>query len=1171
MNLLNIFNQNNVSWLTYAGGIALSLFACFVAYVVIMGLYICARKKHPSAKYWIELLFILIGLSFSFLMKLAILADIKLENESVKDFELSNYVAYCFSAIYSLVGSLQFEGLPFSFHEMPPELSSLYFGSSIISGLILLSVITAKASYEIYSYLSLQFSKIFDLIPRKKSYYIFNSLTKDSIILAIDIKEKNKKNSVIIFAGNNIPSFSRNNPLCREVMNNSFFYYSLSNGADTKKSVLARLRLKKCNLSMLTFDLENQIQFKKETRGKKREKKLKSKDSIAGVNRQRKKKRIKKQTNECASKSKDINAKNNAQETNTKKRAQKRICEFYFELDDDKKPNQEKNTSDAFFELDHIIEDVFKIKKPKHCIRCIEERKRIARNRVTRAFVKQLYDLYNSFEQINVDKANCFTYNKDDGALNSNVSFNSDDLQTLTNKYKAVEKEIEIKKISLEENEKIVRAIQKYNTQNAEKIADACLKYIHKVAKYRRWLVSEHYILTFSDSNYEFYTRSLQEKVGEIAKNLYSAFKRSFGSIKKYSSIFGEDNSKKKSKNINLNLMAKDYSELIARKSSFEEWKNITKENYDDGTFENMFASVFLKTLSEYLTAANQIHVVNEAHLTSISLVEKRSEAIRDKLEKEKEWAEKKGQVSAIPSFEETLLNHLAYTDSGNNDYKALILGFGGNGQSALNALFYDSAVINKNCELNGFYADVFDQNIKGLDAIFAKNHPLYRCFTVLEGDAVPINEAENVYNQKTADNADNDGEFLSSEIKTDQKDSGQAETQVDEKRKYNIIKNDDIDSVYKALYKGKSIVEEKNDMTFPLIQFHDKSCTSLRFINFFDSVTGSSRGKTKNDYHIIVIAFGSDRKNISIANTIIDDIRRECLYSTAEGSSFKQCIAVNIRDKDNLDKLNWTDKDKMNENLKNLVVFSFGAKENIYSYDMILDYTDQYIYSTNYESMSSIAYMEHTDKLSKDIKNVLNGENADPSTKEISNDNRNKEIEKLMKEIVTLRATANTTYFSCLKNQVSYLRLDNTKMETNRISSVYGDVMRSIIKTLGLQLNGEITLDYDAIKALLLIEHEKWCRFHISEGWIYNKERDNFAKMHDCLIPLKFVDYDKYGFDLINVVMQWKELNAELDAQRNAEGSSSNDEIAKKRTGKGKGRGRNEPQLLNMSSTMKE
>ena len=935
MNLLFAFNQNNLNWAQYVGGIALSVAICFVAYVLIMGLYIFTRKKRPSTKYAIELTFILIGLIFSVAIKLLILADLELGSDSV-DYGVGDYLAYSFSAIYSLVGSLQFEGLPFSFTDMPALQTCLYYGSSIIAGLILLSVITAKASYEIYSIISLRFTKFINYFTKGSSIYIFNSLTKDSIILAKSIKEQNKR-SIIIFAGDNIPSFSRQDALCREIMSNSFYYYSLSSGNDTKKALLYRLKLNICNVSMLTFDMENQG----------------NKTHVA-----------------------------NSKKT-TKVSTQRRICEFYFELDEDKKPNQERNTADAFNEIELILQKTFTMKNG------------IKARKASRHFVQELK-----------------------------------------------------------------------NPRKPKSLEKKCLTFIHGLAKINHWLISEHYVLTFTSTNYEYYARTLKERIMKIIENLFESLSPLLLSTKGFDK----------------NLMTTEFSEFYKRKEDFEteEGKKI---------IENKFAASFLKALLDYLTAANQVHVVNESHLTSISLVEKRSEAI---VRKAKIIPNNSLEKPDFP--EQELLEHLGYTTDGIMPYKALILGFGGNGQSALNALFFDSAIINRNCELNGFYADVFDKSIDDLAAIFAKNHPLYRCFKAVDGNAIPQRQAEEVYS--------NDGK------------DGQDPV---------LIKNDDIENVFKKRYKDDSILNHKNDMTFPLVQFHDKSCVSLEFVNFFDSVTGSPREKNKNEYNIIVISFGSDRKNISIANAIIDDIKREYLYNPKNDSPFKQCIAVNIRDRENLDKLNWTDKDRNNEILKNVCVFSFGAKEDIYSYEKILDYTGQYEYSTNYESMQGLANKnEITERISKYIHKNMYGDMIN-----LTETDRND-----ITTILTYRDSANDVDDDILNNQVSYLKLDNTKMEVNRISNVYGDVMRAVIKKLGTFENGQYSLDFAALKALLILEHEKWCRFYLSEGWIYDETKNESAKIHNCLLPMKFVNYNKYGYDLINVVVQLQKVNSEIQSR---------------------------------------
>lgn len=947
VNLLIGINGNNVNVGEYIAGILMAVLFCAVIYVGIMALYIYTRKKRPSAKYWIELLFIGVGLIISFFIKLFILGDIS--NEEIQH-DVWGYLAYSLSAIYSLVGSLQFEGLPFSFSQMPVLQTCLYFGSSIIAGLIVLSVITAKASYEIYSLISLHFSRAVDVFARKNSIYVFTSLTKDSILLAENIKD-NDKNAVIIFAGNNIPSFSRKEALCREIMNNSFYYYSLSSGTDTKYSLFKRLRLKKSNVSLLSFDMESTNTPQVET---------------SEVNQ---------------------NVSNEENQKKISKRAtQKRLCEFYFELDENKKPNQEGNTTDALKELECVMKETFVLKENDK--------------------------LYNNLFKVLFSKI------------------------------------IDIYKEPREENVK----------PNYE---PPLLSFFYEIAKHNRWCVTEHYILTFSESNYAYYDRQVNEKIDKFVLNNLKLLKSPFlNNLSCFKEVFDID---------------KEIQEL--EKLSFKdaclrirEHKNEKKDAFIK------FLKDFERALVSFLKASNQVHIVNESYLSAISLVEERSKAIKEKALKEK-------KSDACDS----LLGHLGYTENGCSDYKALILGFGGNGQSALNALYYDSAVIDKNFNFNGFYADVIDQNIHDLDGTFSKNHPLYRCFTT--DNPIPMEKSETAYIQEE-----------------------------------NIIKNDEI----KSVYEGKDL-KNKFDMTFPIIQFHNKSCTSLEFINFFDSVTGDTATKAKNNYNIIVIAFGNDRTNINIANAIIDDIRRECFSHPHRKSDFMQVIAVNIRDRDNLNKLNWTEKDKRLWITHGIVVFSFGAKEDIYSYKKILDYRKQYEFSTNYELMQKIACDN------KEIEELSEKLSASYNSTDTYGQNKSDDYNNLINRLLENRKSANENLVDRIVYQTSYLKLDVIKKEVNRISAVYGNVFSAVIKAFLKQQSGlksisdptknQNYLSFDTIKALLKLEHEKWARFYVAHGYIYNETKDEDFKMHDSLIPMRFVKEDKYVYDLINVIRQWEQV----------------------------------------------
>lgn len=885
-NLLFLAQSTNKG--EYALGLLCAVAVCVILYALVMAVYFWVRRKNPSAKYWIECLFTVFAMVLSVGFKLAVLSD----TTDTSKFSTIDYTGYALSAIYSMIGGLSFEGLPFGVDDIGRGISvCLYYGSSILAGLIVLSVITAKASYEIFSMIVIR------CLRRRRSVYVFNSLTEDSLILAKDIAnhhlnelEKYKtlnqsdkklpkpKKALIIFAGNNIPAFSRTDPLCREVMSNSFFYYSLMKGTDTKKSLLTRLGLRRNNLSLLTAQPQYSL----------------TENAVYP----------------------------------SKKGSHTRIAEFYFSVDENNNPLQEKNTADAFDELDAIINDFFAKKNKKRWVSKEDAKKIVG--------------------EFNADKPD---YNK--------ISY------------------------------LIAYALVTENSLT----------------------MSEQYILTRNDLDYQFFARELNKRIDK----LLALFLNGNNSID-LNAVFGfPENSK----------------------------KVVIEKRYLQGVLRKMLLTIF------------QVNVINESYLTSLSLIDERFNALTP----------------------ENIKEHLGgYSDE--NVYKALILGFGKNGQNALHALYFGGSNIAKSGEATQFEAHVFDKDMQELEGIFAKNHPMYCCYKDDDSD-------------------------------------------------YNLNENE-ICAIYDKQLQTTDYKEFCKQMSLPKVVMYDKACTNFDFIDFFDGETGLDEEKTKKSFNIIVVAFGSDRFNLEMANTIIRDIKREYARdNTTKNDNAIQCIAVNIRDKENLGKLDWTDSDK--QKIKNIVVFPFGTKENLYTFDNILNHASEYEFNTNYNNMSGkIDYRafdetnkiaDYTQRVAKTLDVLCASYGVQPSTTDGITVYNN-----LIKKIYDVRQNADKSQIDSINYNLEYFALDGFRKESNRASFMYSKIMARQIAELVDKNDNGFVLDAKAIGLLLKIEHDRWSRFHIANGWIYNKKKNLNDKMHNCLLPLVEIDATSYAYDLINVIPQLNE-----------------------------------------------
>ena len=208
--------------LVYVLGIIQGIFIVVLLWAATMAIYLWARKKWAHTKYAIEIIFV----SFVVLAG-AIILLIGFYNkgdDGAKTF---------FEAVYTTIGNVTFEGLT---GDLTGYCEVAFFGWAIYAGLTFLSIITAKTSYEAFSYVKLRMSE------EGKDVYVFSALTEETLLLAESIeKEKGTENCVIVFAGQSLEPFDRKDDLCREVMAKGYAYWSFSKGS--KKTIAKVLHL----------------------------------------------------------------------------------------------------------------------------------------------------------------------------------------------------------------------------------------------------------------------------------------------------------------------------------------------------------------------------------------------------------------------------------------------------------------------------------------------------------------------------------------------------------------------------------------------------------------------------------------------------------------------------------------------------------------------------------------------------------------------------------------------------------------------------------------------------------------------------------------------------------------------------------------------------------------
>lgn len=256
-------------------GILIGVVALAAAYAVTMCGYFALRRKMPGAKFFVEIVIMGVATAFSFCVKLTVY--MLQEGDNIED-----GAAALFFAVYKAVAGLALDGID-SVSELGGLVNCLYSGVSLYAVLVFFSVISAKASYETYSYFALRL--LGSTMKDGTDIYIFMTVTEDALTLADDIAAREiyakeddekldlrtriarvplrikamfggkklasgekKRRCIIIFSGDGIGVFDRKDPLHREIMARGYYYWNFDKVKyGSEKSLLKRLHLYKDN------------------------------------------------------------------------------------------------------------------------------------------------------------------------------------------------------------------------------------------------------------------------------------------------------------------------------------------------------------------------------------------------------------------------------------------------------------------------------------------------------------------------------------------------------------------------------------------------------------------------------------------------------------------------------------------------------------------------------------------------------------------------------------------------------------------------------------------------------------------------------------------------------------------------------------------------------------
>jgi hypothetical protein len=212
------------------------------------------------------------------------------------------------------------------------------------------------------------------------------------------------------------------------------------------------------------------------------------------------------------------------------------------------------------------------------------------------------------------------------------------------------------------------------------------------------------------------------------------------------------------------------------------------------------------------------------------------------------------------------------------------------------------------------------------------------------------------------------------------------------------------------------------------------------------------------------------------------------CERASSERTS-ETTIYVNIRDKKNYERINWNNFSK--DFAKEINVVVYGASENMFSYDMIIDDSDAMKYNYGYSFLQGRIY------------NNLRGYYMGLSQKKIE-------------DLIQLAIPADGYEANYRVMREKWLLIDAFKKQSNYAAFNFGVYYRAFYED-ALTNNKQITRE--EVIRLALVEHERWNRFHIANGWFFDPKRCDEIKIHNNICSANMLTVSNKLYDLINVI----------------------------------------------------
>ena len=517
--------------------------------------------------------------------------------------------------------------------------------------------------------------------------------------------------------------------------------------------------------------------------------------------------------------------------------------------------------------------------------------------------------------------------------------------------------------------------------------------------------------------------------------------------ISKYSSLINEMHSKTIVKKEGADKDRIDKKEIDNVEQQYIQYFIYVNNEVNSEFFDEMLKSKLPKGIDAKLFNIYKkyfrIKGFSEAQLCGLSLLTKRQEV----------------EVNRILTNKEiNLVNE--------DVHRALIIGFGPNGQASLKNLFLDSAGVCRNSYVSsGFEAYILDRNIDSFSGVYELSHP-----------SIIFNHGHS---------------FL-------------------EKRKENINEK----NIRIAYKEDEKIIK---DMNFPKFYFYDIDCKG-------NGVLESIFENCKSGYfNSVIISMGNDERNIELANGLLRYIR-QFVYDDVKYKEhpWQLDIFINLREENAEKRLYWNSslEKKMHPGIN---VISYGDYHNMFTFENIISDEKWRKTAGIYNTLTTAYNYNSTDnqEMVKASKQLLDIDNYGINEKEMleflekqfSIDNFSYDTSSYSRES-SLYAHCFYTYYKALFDALGELDAAKKQQVYNHAATIEHCRWNRFVMISGFiySANAKSNLNHEIINEHQIYASDKNGRKE------YNKD---CVKLHTDIVPTDIIAKNKmtFGYDYMNVI----------------------------------------------------